>query len=164
MVTTVSPVKTVKQIEMSFGMGTHGRHGDPDLRPEEAFFSARDAMLTRYMMSVLPSVRLLCHKPILYRNDWTNRAVFLAWGFLPPIPYCVVRKSGYLQNHGYFPQGLCPKLRTLISLRQVGRVVNKSRRRRYRRSSLLTTPIRQSWQFTTSRSTVTPDSISAICC
>ena len=44
-----------------------------------------------------------------------------------------------------------------ISPRQVDRVVNNTRRRRRRRlrSSLLTTPIRQSTLFTTSRSTVT---------
>ena len=44
---------------------------------------------------------------------------------------------------GYLPLELCAKLRTWkISPRQVDRVVNKTRRRR--RSSLLTTPIRQS--------------------
>ena len=164
MVTTVSPVKTVKQIEMSFGMGTHGRHGDPDLRPEEAFFF-RARRYANAVYDACPSVRpSVMSQADIVSKRLDESSCFLAWGFLPPIPYCVVRKSGYLQNHGYFPQGLCPKLRTLISLRQVGRVVNKSRRRRYRRSSLLTTPIRQSWQFTTSRSTVTPDSISAICC
>jgi len=42
-----------------------------------------------------------------------------------------------------------------ISPRQVDRVVNNTRRRRRLRSSLLTTPIRQSTLFTTSRSTVT---------
>jgi len=93
-----------------------------------------------YMLSVCLSV---CHKPVLYPNDCTNRAGF--WrgrgGFLPPAPHCVIRKSGYLQKLGYLPPVLCPKLRTLkISPRQVDRV-NDTRRRR---SSLLTTPIRQS--------------------
>jgi len=37
----------------------------------------RDAMIAWYLLScVCPSVR---HKPVLYRNDWTNRAGFLAW-------------------------------------------------------------------------------------
>jgi len=38
-------------------------------------FSPRDAMLARYMLSscVRPSVR---HKPVSYRNDWTNWAGF----------------------------------------------------------------------------------------
>jgi len=50
----------------------------------------------------------------------------------------------YLQKLGYFPLGLCPKLRTQKNyLRQVERVVNKTCRRRRRRSSLLlTTPRR----------------------
>ena len=86
-----------------------------------------------------------CHKPVLYRNDWTNRAGFWHRGLLPHIPRCVIRKYGYLQKLGYFPLELCPKLRTWkISPRQVDRVVNKTRRRRRRRSSLLTTPVRQS--------------------
>ena len=37
-------------------------------------FLPRDAMLARYLLSsrVCPSV----YKPVLYRNDWTNRAGF----------------------------------------------------------------------------------------
>jgi len=90
-------------------------------------------------------VRLsVCHKPVLYQNDWTNRASLWHRGFLPPVPHRVVRKYGYLQKLGFFPLRLCPKLRTSkISPRQLDRVVNKTRRRR-RRSSLLATPIRQS--------------------
>jgi len=37
-------------------------------------------------------------RPNVYRNDWTNRAGFWHGGFFPPIPLCVIRKSGYLQN------------------------------------------------------------------
>jgi len=55
--------------------------------------------------SVFPSVR---HKPVVYQNDWTNRAGFWHGGFLPPI----VRKFGYLQKSGHFPLELFPKLRT----------------------------------------------------
>ena len=63
------------------------------------------------------------------------------------------------KKYGYFPLGLCPRLRTWkISPRQVDRVVNKTRHRRRRRSSLLT-PIRRtvdgSYLFTTSLSIVT---------
>ena len=36
-------------------------------------------------VSVCPFV---CHKPVFYRNDWTNRADFCHGGFLPPIPHC----------------------------------------------------------------------------
>ena len=75
--------------------------------------------------SVRPSVR---HKPVLYRNHWTNRTGFWQGGFLRPIPHCVIRKYGCPQKLGYFPPGPCPKLRT--SPPQVDRVVNKTRRRR----------------------------------
>ena len=47
------------------------------------------------VVSVRPSV---CHKPVLYRDDWKNRDGFWHGGFLPPIPQCVVRKFGHLQN------------------------------------------------------------------
>ena len=63
-------------------------------------------------LSVRPSVR---HKPVLYRKDWTNRAGFWHEGFLPPIPHCVIRKSGYLQKLRYFPVALCPKLRYFVT-------------------------------------------------
>ena len=70
---------------------------------------------------VLPFVRpFVClsvclsdyHEPVLYRNDWTNRAGFGHGGFLPPVPHCGIRKLGYLQKFGYFSLELCPKLRT----------------------------------------------------
>ena len=53
------------------------------------------------------------HKPVQYRNDWTNWSGFWHGGFLPPILYCVVRKLGYLQKLGYFPL----KLRTSRTFR-----------------------------------------------
>ena len=58
---------------------------------------------------VRPSVCLsVCHKPVLYRNYWTNRAgFFLQGGLLPPIPHCVVRKVWYLQNLG-LTSGIVP--------------------------------------------------------
>ena len=86
----------------------------PNERKNEAKCDAilpGDAMLAQYMQSscVRQSVR---HKPVLCRNDWTNRAGFWHGGFVPPIPNCVIRICGYLQELGYFPLGLCPKLRT----------------------------------------------------
>jgi len=45
-------------------------------------FSPRDDMLARYFLSscVCLSVWLaVCHKPVLCRNDWTNRADFGTW-------------------------------------------------------------------------------------
>jgi len=72
----------------------------------EKCFTARRYTSAVYAV-VCPSVCLsVCHKPVLYRNDCTNSAGF------PPIPHSVVRNFGYLQKLGYFPLGLCPKLRT----------------------------------------------------
>ena len=74
-------------------------------------FLPSDAVLVRHMLSscvhlfVRPSV---CHKPVFYRNDWTNRAGFWHAGFLPSIPHCVIKKCGYLQKLRYFPLALCP--------------------------------------------------------
>jgi len=98
----------------------------------------RDAMVARHFAVVVcPSVR---HKPVLYRDDWTNRAGF-GTEISFHLSHTVIRKFGYLQKIGYFPVELCPRLRTpKISPRQVDRVVSKTRRR----SSLLTTPTRQS--------------------
>jgi len=67
----------------------------------------------RYASCRRLSVRLSDrHKPVLCRNDWTkwatNRAGFWHGGSLPPIPYCVLRKFGYVQKRGYFLLGLCP--------------------------------------------------------
>jgi len=51
--------------------------------------------------------------------NWT---VFWHGGFYRPIPYCVIRKLGYLQKYGYFPLKLCSKLWTLnISPRHIDR-------------------------------------------
>jgi len=48
---------------------THGS------RPTYWLLLPRDAMLARYVVVVCLSVCLsVCHKPVLYRNDWTNRA------------------------------------------------------------------------------------------
>jgi len=63
----------------------------------------------RVCPSVRPSVR---HKPVLYRNDWTNPDGICHGGFLSPILNCVIRKFGYLQKLGYIPLEICPKLRT----------------------------------------------------
>jgi len=73
-------------------------------------FIPGDAMLTVVVcpsvcLSVCPTVR---HKPVLCRNDWTNRAGFWHGGSLPSIPYCVLRKFGYVKKRGYFLLGLCP--------------------------------------------------------
>ena len=67
----------------------------------------RDAMLARYILSlcvrlsVCQSVR---HKPILYRNDWKNRAGFWHGGFFRPVlQYTVLWwNSGTYKNNGTF--------------------------------------------------------------
>jgi len=96
------------------------RAGSKKTRFEDCLFLPRDATLAPYMLSlhVHLSVRLS-------QADIVSKRL--------------IRKYGYLQKLVYFPNtGL------KISPRQVDHVVNKIRRRRHRRSSLLTTPIRQS--------------------
>jgi len=54
----------------------------------------------------MPSSRVrpsVCHKPVLYRNDWTNRAGFRHGSFFPSIPHCVIWKYGYLQKTKVLP-------------------------------------------------------------
>ena len=51
------------------------------------FRFTRNAMLARHMLSscVRPSVRLsVRRKPVLYRNEWTNRAGFWQVDLIPP--------------------------------------------------------------------------------
>ena len=66
---------------------------------------------------------------------WPHRAGFWHGTFLPPVPHCLVRKFGYLQNNGtsLWNFVLNSGFRT-FSPRQVDRVVNKTSRR----SSFLT--------------------------
>ena len=56
-------------------------------------FLPLDAILARYMLrlSVCPSVH---HKPVLYRNDRTNRAGFCHGCFLLSIPRCIIGNFG----------------------------------------------------------------------
>ena len=61
----------------------------------------RNHMLARYMLSSCVRLSVCLSQAGMYRNDWTNRAGF-------------IRKFGYLQKSGYFPLGLCPKLRTFL--------------------------------------------------
>ena len=118
------------------------------------YFLPRDAILAQYILS--SCVRLTVrHKPVLYRirldeSSWFSAPVHLSHTVL----------FGYLQKLGYFPPELCAKL---ISPRQVDDVVNKIRQR----SSLLTTPMRQS----TSRGCLLhvgqlqcSSSVTSICC
>jgi len=106
-------------------------------------------------LSVRPSV---CHKPVLYRNDWTNRVVFWHGGFHPLISHCVIRKFRYLQN----------RLLPSVTLSQASYFIDfatASRPRCQQNSSSSTVKLvadtyttadkHESWPFTTSRSTVT---------
>jgi len=74
------------------------------------FLTARRYVSAVYAVVACPSS--VCHKPVLCRNYWTNRAGFWHWGLFPPISHCVIRKFGYLQKLGYFHLELCPELRT----------------------------------------------------
>jgi len=107
----------------------------------------RDAMLARHMpssrvrLSVRPSVTSQ------YCTGTTGR-IELVFGIEASfhLSHTVLKEIWVSPKLGYFPLGLCSKLRTQKILpRHVDRVVNNTRRRRRRRrSSLLTTPIRQS--------------------
>jgi len=88
---------------------------------------------------------------------------FLAWGFLPPIPHCVIRKFGYLQKLGYFSLELRPQ--NFIT-------ACRSRCQQHSSSSSSSTvefvddtytTVDESWLFTTSRSTVILQ-LHSICC
>ena len=74
-------------------------------------FLQLDAMLARCCphASVCPSVRQsVCHKPVLHRNDWTNRAGFWYGGFPSTVSYGKWESP----NNRVLPLGLCPKLWT----------------------------------------------------
>jgi len=84
--------------------------------------------VTRYgSVSVCPSV---CHKPVLYRNDWTDRAGFGAEASFHLSHTVFYGNSGNSKNKGISLLNFAPELWTLkISAQQVDRVVNKTRRR-----------------------------------
>jgi len=107
-----------------------------------SFYSATLCYSAVYAGFLCPAVCMsVRHKPVLYRNYWTNRAGFFFAGRLTSTyPTLCCKESLVSPKFGsYFWD--CPKLRTWkFSPRQVDRVVNKTRRRR---SNLLTTPIRQ---------------------
>jgi len=105
-------------------------------------------------VSVRPSFR---HKPVLYRNDWTNRAGSWQGSFLPPIPYCVVEIRVSV-NTELYPGTQFSGVENFATASD--RVVNKTRdcRRLIRRSK------RRRWThiFIKRRSTV--NSITSISC
>jgi len=133
------------------------RQGLPITRPiytaaSCSIFTARRCASAVYAVVVCPSVRPVRHMPVLYRNDWTNRAVFLPWRLRFTYPTLCFKEIWVSPKLGTSLWDFAPKLSTWKILpRQVDRVINETHCRRRRRSSLLTTPIGQS----TSRSTVT---------
>jgi len=108
-------------------------------------------------LSVRSSVR---HKPVLYRNDWTNRAGFWYGGFLPPIPHCALKTFGYLQKLGYFPSGTLSQTPDLENFATASRSLCQQNSSSSSSSTVelvddTYTTIDESWLFTTSRRTVT---------
>jgi len=106
-----------------------------------------DAMLAKYMLSscvVRPSI---CHKPVLYRNDWTNQAAIWHRGLLPPVPHCVLCRFGYLQKLGYFLRIFVPNSGSFFHSKSIvlstklvdGRACRRHLRRSTRRGCLLYT-------------------------
>jgi len=116
------------------------------------FCRATLSMLARFLLSscVCPSI---CHKPLLYRNDYKNRTGFSTKAILYPSYTVFQGKSGISKNKVTSLWNFVPNSIWKILPRQVDHVVNKNRRR----SSLLTIPttVDASWLFTTRRLTVT---------
>jgi len=119
-----------------------------------SYRSAVFAVVMCLSVSLRPSVR---HKPVLYRNDWTNQTGTWHGGFLPSLLYYVVRKFGFLKNRGTctFFWNFIPNS-GLIKFRHESRLVDHVVKKTSRRSSLLTTlaTVDASWLFTTRPSTV----------
>jgi len=94
---------------------------------DAVIFTARRYAIARYLLSscVRLSVRLSQAGIVskrLHESSW-----YLARGFLPPIPRCVVEKFGYLQKNRVLPSGTLSQTSDLeISPRQVDRVVDNS--------------------------------------
>ena len=74
-------------------------------------FTARRCASAVYAVVACPSVRLSQAGTVSKRLDESSWYP-PAWGFLPPIPRCVIRTYWYLQKLWYFHLVLCPKLRT----------------------------------------------------
>ena len=84
-------------------------------------------------VSVCLSVRPSQADIVMKRLDESSWFLAHRLPIYPTVCCCIIRKSGYLQKLGYFPQRLCATFRTLkISPRQVDRVVNSNGRRRRR--------------------------------
>ena len=60
----------------------------------------------------------VCHKPVLYRNVWTNRDGFWHGGFFLPIPHYVTRKYRYLRKLAYFPLRLRSRFIVVIVIQK----------------------------------------------
>jgi len=74
-------------------------------------FSPRDDMLARYFLSscVCLSVWLaVCHKPVLCRNDWTNRADFGMWVSFYLSYIVLLRNSSISKNKDTSPRIFAP--------------------------------------------------------
>jgi len=117
-------------------------------------------MLARYMLSsrVHPSV---CHKPVLYLDDWTNRAVF-GMGFASTYSSLWYKKTWVSPKIWTLPSGTYPNSK--IQTPDSENFATTSRLRCQQNSSSSSTvelvddtytTIDESWLFTTSRSTVT---------
>jgi len=93
--------------------------------------------------SSMSAVRLSLRPSVtsrLCRNDWANLANFQHGGFLPPIPHCVQENLDISNNYDTSFWNFVPNRSGLKNFATASR----SRTRRRRRPSSLTTPIRQS--------------------
>jgi len=93
--------------------------------------------------SSMSAVRLSLRPSVtsrLCRNDWANLANFQHGGFLPPIPHCVQENLDISNNYDTSFWNFVSNRSGLKNFATASR----SRTRRRRRPSSLTTPIRQS--------------------
>ena len=116
-----------------------------------ALHGSASAVFAVMCPSVRPSVR---HKPLLHRNDWTNRAV-LAWRLPSTYP------SQYFKEICVSPKMKVLPAGTLSQTQDLEKITPRRCQQNSSSSSTVEliddtyTTIDESWLFTTSRSTVT---------
>ena len=108
-------------------------------------FLPRDTMLARYMLS--SRVRLSVHPSLtgIVSKRLDESSWFWHGGFLPPITRCVIRKYTRSPNIWVLPFGTSFQTPDLENFATASRSrCQQHSSLSYRRSSLLTTPVRQS--------------------
>ena len=93
---------------------------------DAVIFTARRYAIARYLLSSCVRLSVLCHKPVLYRNDCTNRAGIWHGAFFHLSHAVLWRNSGISKNRVLSSGTLSQTSDLEISPRQVDRVVDNS--------------------------------------